>query len=73
LLPGWAQTLAEGNPIAIVLDGLRGLLLGGEEWQSILPDLALLAPISAASLALGILAFRVALRRERGRGTIGFY
>lgn len=73
LFPDWAEALAEANPIAIVLDGLRGLLLGGDGWGSILPDLALLAPVSAASLALGILAFRVALARERGRGTIGLY
>ena len=73
LFPDWAEALAEANPIAILLDGLRGLLLGGDGWGSILPDLALLAPVSAASLALGILAFRVALARERGRGTIGLY
>ncbi len=73
LLPGWAETLARGNPIAIVLDGLRGLLLGGEGWTSILPELALLVPVSAASLGVGILAFRAALARERGRGTIGLY
>ena len=73
LVPDWAEALAEANPIAILLDGLRGLLLGGDGWGSILPDLALLAPVSAASLALGILAFRVALARERGRGTIGLY
>ncbi len=73
LLPGWAQGTAEANPIAIALDGLRGLLLGGEGWGSIAGDLAILAPVSVVSLALGILAFRLALRRERRRGTIGLY
>lgn len=73
LFPDWASTLAEANPIAITLSGLRGLLLGGEAWSSILPDLAILVPASVASLAIGIAAFRAALRRERERGTLGLY
>lgn len=73
LLPGWAEAAAEANPIAIALESIRGLLLGGEGWGSIVTDVALLAPASAASLTVGVLAFRLALRRERRRGTIGLY
>jgi ABC-2 type transport system permease protein len=73
LFPGWARAAAEANPIAIALDGLREVLLGGEGWASIATDVALLAPASAASLTIGMLAFRLALRRERRLGTIGFY
>jgi ABC-2 type transport system permease protein len=73
LLPGWAQTLAEANPIALALDSLRGLLLGGDGWSSIAADVALLATASAVSLAVGLFAFRQALARERRRGSLGLY
>jgi ABC-2 type transport system permease protein len=73
LLPAWLAEIAKANPITVTLDSLRGLLLGGEGWSSIPGDLAYLAPASAVSLALGIVAFRYALRRERRRGTIGLY
>ena len=33
--------------------------------------MAILLPLSAVSLALGAVAFRAALRRERSRGTLG--
>jgi ABC-2 type transport system permease protein len=73
LLPGWLATIAEFNPVAIAIQGMREALLGGVGWAEIARDVAVLAPMSAASLALGFLAFRIAIRRERRLGTLGLY
>jgi ABC-2 type transport system permease protein len=73
LLPGWVTSLAEHNPIAVVLDDMRGALLGDLGWTSIAGDLPLLAGAAAASLAVGMLGFRLALARERRNGTLGLY
>jgi ABC-2 type transport system permease protein len=73
LLPGWVQTLADANPLAIVLEGMRGALLGGTGWAGIPGDLIRLVPMAGASLALGAWAFRMALARERRKGTLGLY
>jgi ABC-2 type transport system permease protein len=73
LLPNWLTTLAEQNPIAIAVDGMRDALLGGAGWSEIAPSILILAPLSLATLFLGLLAFRLALSRERRRGTVGLY
>lgn len=73
LLPSWALDLAALNPVAIVVNGMRQPLLGGTGWEDTAKDVAVLLPISAASLTVGILWFRRALRRERRRGSLGLY
>jgi ABC-2 type transport system permease protein len=73
LLPGWVESLASVNPMAIAIDGMRDPLLGVVDWNETLYGLVVLVPFSAVSLAVGVLAFRAALRRERRRGTIGHY
>jgi ABC-2 type transport system permease protein len=73
LLPGWVATVAEYNPLAIAIEGLRETLLGGTGWTGIAGDLAVLIPISAVTVAIGSLLFRLALHRERRRGTLGLY
>jgi ABC-2 type transport system permease protein len=73
LLPDWLTTVAELNPIALAIDGMREALLGGAGWSQVGPTVALLAPMSLAALGLGILAFRVALARERRLGSLGLY
>jgi ABC-2 type transport system permease protein len=73
LLPGWVESLASFNPMAIAIEGMRDPLLGVVDWNETLYGLAVLVPFSAVSLAVGIYAFRMALRRERRRGTIGHY
>jgi ABC-2 type transport system permease protein len=73
LLPSWADDLAALNPVAIVVNGMRQPLLGGTGWEDTARDVAVLLPISAASLTIGILWFRRALRRERRRGSLGLY
>lgn len=73
LLPRWAQAIGEANPIAIAIDGMREVLLGDEGWTAAAHDALVLAPASIASLALGLFVFRLALARERRRGTLGLY
>ena len=73
LLPNWMESLASFNPMAIAIDGMRDPLLGVVDWNETLFGLAVLVPFSTVSLAVGIYAFRAALRRERRRGTVGHY
>jgi ABC-2 type transport system permease protein len=73
LLPGWIAGVAQFNPVALAVGGMRETLLGGTGWSEIAPDLLLLAPMSAVSLAVGALTFRLAVRRERRLGTLGLY
>lgn len=73
LLPDWGQDAARLNPIAIAIDGMRQPLLGGSGWEGVGGDLLVLLPLSVLSLAVGLLAFRAALRREKRRGSLGLY
>lgn len=73
LLPSWGESLAQLNPIAVAIDGMRQPLLGGTGWAEVGSELLVLAPLSAVSLVLGFVAFRAALRRERRRGSLGLY
>jgi ABC-2 type transport system permease protein len=73
LMPHWLASIAAENPVARAMDGIRGALLGDAAWGSVGSDLALLAPLSMLSLALGLAAFRLALLRERRLGTLGLY
>jgi ABC-2 type transport system permease protein len=73
LLPEWLTGLAEANPITMAIDGMRDALLGGATFSDVAPTILLLLPVSAASLSLGLLVFRLAVRRERRKGTLGLY
>jgi ABC-2 type transport system permease protein len=73
LLPGWLSQIAEANPVALAIQGMRDALLGGARFADVAPTLGLLLPFSALSLAVGLGAFRLAVRRERRRGTLGLY
>ena len=73
LLPNWLTTIAEQNPIAVAVDGMRNALLGGAGWSELAPSMMLLAPLSLGTLFAGLLAFELALGRERRLGTVGLY
>jgi ABC-2 type transport system permease protein len=73
LFPGWVSAVANVNPMAIAINGMREPLLGTVAWSDTLLQVGTLLPFSAVSLAVGIFAFRLALRRERRRGTLGLY
>ncbi|MGH8874693.1 MAG: ABC transporter permease [Acidimicrobiia bacterium] len=72
-LPSWARGFARQNPLTLTMDVARGTLLGDAGWELALPAAATLLPMAAVSLALGVLAFRFALWRERRKGTLGLY
>ena len=73
LLPGWLSGIAENNPVGLAIQGMRDSLLGGAGFSDVAPTLGLLVPFAALSLAVGIGAFRLAVRLERRRGTLGLY
>ncbi len=73
LLPAWLMTIAELNPIALAIHGMREQLLGGAPASEGLRVAAILVPMSIISLTLGMVAFRMAVRRELRRGTLGLY
>ncbi len=73
LLPRYVELVAQFNPLAVAIGGVREALLGDAGWHSLSAKLLLLVPMGAASLAAGVTAFRLAVHRERARGTIGLY
>jgi ABC-2 type transport system permease protein len=70
LLPAWIAAVAEWNPLAIAIEGVRSALAGGGYPVG---DLAVVAALSAVTLAAGVWLFRLALGRERRLGTLGLY
>ena len=73
LLPGWLESIGTRNPVALAISGMRDALLGSATVSDVALTVVELLPLSAASLAVGIAAFRIAVRRERRRGTLGLY
>jgi ABC-2 type transport system permease protein len=73
LLPSLLQTIAEWNPFALAIDGVRDALIGGTGWGPAVEALVKLVPLSLASLAIGVVCFKAAIARERRRGTLGHY
>ena len=73
IFPHWIAATAALNPLALALNAVRATLLGGEGWGIVAPQIVLILGISAAVWALGMVAFRVALERERRAGTLGLY
>jgi ABC-2 type transport system permease protein len=73
VLPVWLAHLAAYNPLAVVLTALREALIGGAGWQALAAPMLELLPLAIVSVAAGIFAFRLFLRRERRLGTLGLY
>jgi ABC-2 type transport system permease protein len=73
LLPHWMSVATQGNPVAMAITGMRETLLGSSTFADVAPTILLLIPISLAALLVGLGAFRLAVRRERRRGTLGLY
>lgn len=73
LLPGWLHGIANTNPVAQAINGMREALLGGASLADLASNFALVVPFSAASLLIGLGVFRLAVRREQRRGTLGLY
>lgn len=73
LLPGWLEATVAFNPIGVTLEAIREALLGGARLDDVWRDIAVLVPTSAFSLAVGVAAFGLAVRREKRSGTLGLY
>jgi ABC-2 type transport system permease protein len=73
VLPGSLRVLARLNPVTVALDATRDALLGGGGISTAGPALVKLAPWVAFSFAGGVFALRLALARERRRGSLGLY
>jgi len=73
VIPGWAESIFAWSPVTIALEASRDALLGGAGFLDVLPSILLLIPFAAASLAFGVWTFRLALERERRRGSLGLY
>jgi ABC-2 type transport system permease protein len=71
--PEWVRRITQLNPITIALDASRRALLGSIRWSEVWSTVLALTPWAVVSLVAGIWAFRMALRRERRRGTMGMY
>lgn len=73
LLPGWVQGIASYNPLTLAIGGVRTALLAGTGWDALSLKVLLLVPMAVLSLTAGTEAFRLAIKREQGRGSIGLY
>lgn len=73
LLPRWLADTARWNPVARVTNGVRDALVTGSDWTTVAHALAVIVPASLISLVVGALCFRLAVARERQRGTLGVY
>jgi ABC-type polysaccharide/polyol phosphate export permease len=72
LLPGPAAAFAPYNPVGVASQGMRDSLLTGG-WGAVDGKMLALPILSAVALLAGIVTLRLAMRRERRRGTIGIY
>jgi ABC-2 type transport system permease protein len=73
VLPSWLHAAANANPVAVAIEAVRRALIGGEGWTGIPVAVAQLAPAGIVSLVVGLVVFRVCLRRELRRGSLGLY
>jgi ABC-2 type transport system permease protein len=72
-LPPWTRGIASRNPMTLAADGLRNALISSRPWGHLGATLLVLAPLALVSLGIGALGFRLALQRERRRGTLALY
>jgi ABC-type polysaccharide/polyol phosphate export permease len=73
VLPEWLQSFAEKNPVTVAVDGVREALLGTASASDAIGDATTILPYAVVALVVGLVALRLALQRERRRGTLGTY
>lgn len=73
VVPGWIRGLTEFVPLTHGLRATRAMLLGGEGFATVWPDVIRLGSNALLLMTLGILAFAVALRHARRNGTLSLY
>lgn len=69
-MPAWISDLSRFLPITYSLRALRRALLKGSGFAELLPDIAALGLFVAVLLPLGIVAFRIAVRKARQEGSL---
>jgi oleandomycin transport system permease protein len=57
-MPGWMQAWVKVNPATLLVDGVRGLLVGGQVARPLLGALAWAAAIAVVFAPLALRAFR---------------
>lgn len=73
LFPHWVATIASYNPMATAIASIRETIIGTAGWNVFGLQQILLFPVSLAMLAVGVAAFKLAMRREQQRGTLAMY
>jgi len=73
VIPEIVRPLAAIVPLTYGLRALRQTLLAGESFSVVGPDVAILAGFAGVLLAVGLLAFRLALDYARRAGTLAQY
>lgn len=62
-LSGWLNTIAAWNPVTYILEGLRGLVTSGWQWDSLLEAVVAIAAVGTLSMSLCFAALRGRTRR----------
>ncbi|MBV8387116.1 MAG: ABC transporter permease, partial [Acidimicrobiia bacterium] len=62
-LSGWLNTIAAWNPVTYILEGLRGLVTSGWQWDSLLKAAAAIAAVGTLSMSMCLAALRGRTRR----------
>jgi ABC-2 type transport system permease protein/oleandomycin transport system permease protein len=57
-MPGWLQAFVEANPVTSVIDGARGLMLGGPVAEPVIDSVIWMVVITAVFAPLAILRYR---------------
>lgn len=73
VIPSWIRDLAGFFPLTYGLRALRQIVLRGDSFGYVARDVQMLAAMTTVSLAVGTLAFCLALQRARRAGTLSSY
>lgn len=73
VLPDWLQPFSRFLPLTYSLDGMRLALLQGYSLGEVWQEIAFLALFAALLLPIGVLAFRLAVRRAKVEGSLAQY
>jgi ABC-2 type transport system permease protein len=57
-MPGWAQAVGEVLPLTHFLRVVRGILLKGNGWAEVAPELWPVAAFAAVALTVGVKRYR---------------
>jgi len=73
VLPGWMRGITSFLPLTYAIRSIRAVALADATCADVLPDLQMLAIFATIMPILGYLAFHLAERRSRTKGTLGQY